>query len=305
MRRTLIMLSGWVAAAVLLLAGGAQWVASQTPFRAGAFVAGPDGSRWIVGNGERLRINFALDDTNALATLPDGPMVNTVDEAVAALTGAPRLGMPMAGAGVAPAEPGLRADYLFQNSLASSIGSSPALVNLGNGNMYQREMAGSAPRTVLAFPTGNGLVLPAATTVVPRDSYTIVVYFRFEEVSGYRRIIDLKAATSDTGLYSYDGVLTFYSGINGRDVAVAPNTWVQVALTRDGGGNVVGYVNGVEQFRFADDEGNATISAADTMRFFQDDSAVSGEQSAGAVARIRLYDRPLTAGEVAALMRLP
>jgi OOP family OmpA-OmpF porin len=115
----------------------------------------------------------------------------------------------------------------------------------------------------------------------------------------------VKAATSDTGLYSYNGVLTFYSGINGRDVAVTPNTWAQVALTRDRGGNVAGYVNGVEQFRFADDEGDATISAADTVRFFQDDSAVSGEQSAGAVARIRLYDRPLTAGEVAALMRLP
>jgi hypothetical protein len=188
MRRTLIMLSGWVAAAVLLLAGGAQWAASQTPFRAGAFVAGTDGSRWIVGNGERLRINFALDDTNALATLPDGPVVSTVDEAVAALTGAPRAGMPMAGAGTATgaasAEPGLRADYQFQNSLASSAGSPPALANLGDGNRYQREMVGSIARTVLAFPAGNGLVLPAATTVIPRDSYTIVVYFRFEEVSG-------------------------------------------------------------------------------------------------------------------------
>src|SRR5688500_7224589 len=87
MRRLLIVLSGWVLAAVLLLAGGAQWVASQAPFRSGAFVAGQDGSRWIVGNGERLRINFALDDSNALAGLPEGRSVSTVDEAVAALSG--------------------------------------------------------------------------------------------------------------------------------------------------------------------------------------------------------------------------
>lgn len=309
MRRWLITLSGWILAAVLLLAGGAQWVTSQTPFRPGAFVAGPDGSRWIVGDGVRLRITFALDDMNALATLPDGPAVSTLDEATAALAGATRAAMPALGtgaaAGVTPAEPGLRADYQFQNSLASSIGAPPPLANLGDGNVFQREMVGSAARTVLAFPTGNGLVLPAATTVVPRDTYTIVVYFRFEEVSGYRRIVDLKAATSDTGLYSYDGVLAFYSGINGEDVAVTPNTWVQVALTRDSGRNVVGYANGVEQFRFADDEESAVISAADTLRFFRDDNAVSGEQSAGAVARIRLYDRALAAGEVAALTRLP
>jgi hypothetical protein len=308
MRRLLIMLSGWVLAAMLLLAGGAGWAASQAPFRPGAFVAGQDGSRWIVGDGVRLRINFALDDTNALATLPDGPAVSTVDEAVAALTGSPPTAMPPitpVGAGAMVSDAAARADYLFQNTLASSVGSPPPLVNLGDSNAFQRESIGVVPRTVLAFPRGNGLVLPAATSVIPRDSYTIVAFFRFDEVSGYRRIADFKDGTSDTGLYVYNGTLHFYSGINGREQAIMPNAWVQVALTRDRTRNVAGYVNGVQQFSFVDDDDSAVISAADTLRFFRDDNAVSEEQSAGAVARIRLYDRPLSAREIVELSRLP
>jgi hypothetical protein len=76
-------------------------------------------------------------------------------------------------------------------------------------------------------------------------------------------------------------------------------------LTRNSGGTVVGYVNGVQQFSFVDDDDRSTISAADTLRFFRDNTATGSEQSAGAAARIRLYDRPLSAGEVAALTRLP
>ena len=74
---------------------------------------------------------------------------------------------------------------------------------------------------------------------------------------------------------------------------------MQVVLTRDGSGQVVGYVNGRPQFAFLD-SGNDGVIVGDTLRFFKDDG---GEESAGAVARIRLFDTALSAAEVAALDR--
>ena len=79
--------------------------------------------------------------------------------------------------------------------------------------------------------------------------------------------------------------------------------WVQVALTRSLGGEVAGYVDGVQQFDVVDDAGNGVISDADVLRLFRDDAR--GEESSGAVARFRLFNGPLSAEQVQALGRLP
>lgn len=97
-----------VGTVTLLVAGGsaltgARWAGSQPGFREGAFVATSDGSRWVVGNGARYRITFALDDSNMTAGLRDGPSVATVAEAVAALGGSPAA--PPAAAPRPPANP--------------------------------------------------------------------------------------------------------------------------------------------------------------------------------------------------------
>ena len=126
--------------------------------------------------------------------------------------------------------------------------------------------------------------------------------FRFNDVSSYKRIIDFKNGTSDRGLYNYSGKLHFYSSATGNTTAIAAGTYVQVVLTRDALKNVVGYLNGIQEFSFADTGDDALIDAANTLRFFKDDG---GESSAGAVARIRLYDGALTANEVAALDGTP
>jgi hypothetical protein len=50
-----------------------------------------------------------------------------------------------------------------------------------------------------------------------------------------------------------------------------------------------------------DEPGNAKIGSANTLRFFIDDSRSRVEHSSGAVSQIRLYDRALTADEIATL----
>lgn len=200
----------------------------------------------------------------------------------------------------------LKADYRFQNTRSSSAGSAPPLKDIGpKTNTFTPDTVDGTSRTVLHFPKGNGLKLSPTSSVVSNGTYTIVVLFKLNEVDGYRRIIDFKNGTSDNGLYIQGGLLRFYPQAQGN-TTIAPSTYVQVVLTRNAGGTVTGYVNGVQQFSFDDSASNDAVIDANTLRFFRDNESggVATEHSAGSVARIRLYDSALNAGEVGALDRL-
>jgi hypothetical protein len=83
---------GKVLLILVLAAGGmaatARWGAAQPSIRQGAFVVAQDGSRWVVGNGQRHRVDWTFDDTNVIPALPEGVAVATVCEAAAALAAA-------------------------------------------------------------------------------------------------------------------------------------------------------------------------------------------------------------------------
>ena len=196
----------------------------------------------------------------------------------------------------------LQADYRFQNSRSSSVGSPPDLTDIGGTNSFTTATVDSTSRTVLSFSQNNGLSLSSTSGVVPSSTYSIVMLFSFTTTSSFRRIADFKNGTSDTGLYQNGGKLYLYNGSQASSVSISANTYVQVVLTRDSAGTVTGYVDGVQQIQFTDSGGLGTINSSNTLRFFKDDGT---EASAGAVARIRLYDGALTSTQVAALDRLP
>ena len=73
-----------------------------------------------------------------------------------------------------------------------------------------------------------------------------------------------------------------------------------MVLTRSSAGRLKGFVDGVRQFSIDDAVAKlGVISSDDHLSFFRDDG--SAEMSGGAVARIRLYDGPLTESQVAHL----
>lgn len=197
----------------------------------------------------------------------------------------------------------VQADYQFQNNRDSSVGSPPDLVDLGT-NSFTSATVDSTTRTVLAFSQNDGVALDSTTGVVANDAYSIVMLLSIDQTSGYRRLLDVRNATGDDGLYVNDGKLRFYPAAIGSNVSVSASTYVQVVVTRDMSGTVTGYVDGVQQFQFTDTYSIALISGANKLRFFKDDSN-SNEASAGTVSRIRIYNGPLTATQVAALDRLP
>jgi len=194
----------------------------------------------------------------------------------------------------------LKGDYRFAGTLDSSCCGAPALTNLGP-NSFAEEVVGGSRRTVLAFPLSSGVSMPAG--VIPSDSYSIAVQFRLQEVTGYRRLVDFSTSSTDRGLYNLNGQLNFYPIVTGTSSPepIAANRYVHVVLTRDPAGQVLGYVDGDQEISFTDSLGDAVFQPGSDVRFFKDDAVIGGEESAGAVTRIRVYDGALTAAEVASI----
>jgi hypothetical protein len=196
--------------------------------------------------------------------------------------------------------PAATADYYFQGSLESSLGTAPDLVEVEEGSSLFT-VDGRTGVTVLRFDGGRGLALAPTTRVIRSPGYSIEVLFRFDLLDGYRKVIDFKNGSADDGLYVLDGCLTFYPIEQDALTRIGSDSYVQIVLTRDAADRVVGYVDGVRQFAFDDRGGLAKVGGSKNLRFFVDDVTTTGEWSSGAVAQIRLFDQALTANEVALL----
>lgn len=198
-----------------------------------------------------------------------------------------------------------RADWRFEGTLASSIAGAPNLRNINaNGSNF---FVGDGPPLfgTLAFPEGNGLRLDNVSSVVPRDNYTVAMTIGLDDVAPFTRLLNFKpntAANADTGLYVQDADITFF-GLAGaqpdNDLLQAQGVAATVVLTRSSSGRLKGYVNGALQFNVLDTTGLAKISTENVLRFFRDNA--NREEGAGYVARIRLWNTPLTGAQVATL----
>jgi len=202
----------------------------------------------------------------------------------------------------APRQTVVTADYRFENSLADSVGAATELSGIGaHATGFIDEAVLGQTRPVLTFDRGSGLELTPASVVIGSE-YTIELVFRFDRLDGFAKIVDFNNATEDCGLYSLDGRMDYWPITAGFGAAVVEAaSYAHVVLTRDATDNVVAYVNGARQLSFHDTGDIAVIDANDTLRLFSDDTVTANEDSGGAVSRIRLYDGPLSASDVAAL----
>jgi hypothetical protein len=201
--------------------------------------------------------------------------------------------------GVTPA-----AEFVFQGSLADEVGG-PPLGLVGQPGQFADATVFGIPQQVYEFDANQGLEL-ATEGLIAADEYSLEMIFRFDDDSGYRKIVDFENQTRDTGLYVNNGRLVFYGGaINGTAPA---GQYVQVILTRNAATKeVVAYIDGFEVFRFTDDSDIAVIDNPNhSLRFFVDDDPTNNnEASSGALALLRVYDDVLTAEDVALLTLSP
>ena len=246
------------------------------------------------------------------ATSDTPPPTATVIGSTAQPDGCPSTGgatgpgpTPESGAPLADQAPRLArvtADYRFENTLINSVGPGTELSAIGaaDASGFIDEVVLGQLQPVLAFDRGSGLVLTPASAVIGSE-YTIELLFRFDRLSGYVKIVDFNDATQDCGLYSLDGRMDFWPIVSGSRAALQADSYAHVVLTRDLTGTVVTYVNGLRQLSFRDAGDVAVIDTNDTLRLFSDDRVTPNEDSGGAVSRVRIYDAPLTAGQVTAL----
>ena len=214
------------------------------------------------------------------------------------------LGCALAAASTASASAAvLKADYNFSGDLSSSVLPAPNLTQVGvcpTPNNFASEPVNRVSDQVLDFDAGCGLQLDTST-VIPQGSYSIAMLFRFTDVAGFARVFDSTPGLLDDGLYVIESLVDYFIGGDhlGPDAPVQAGLWGQLVITRDAATQQVNtYFNGIPQASFTDPTDVAAISAAQTPRFFIDDT---NGNSAGAVSRLRLWDAPLTPAEVAAL----
>jgi hypothetical protein len=185
-------------------------------------------------------------------------------------------------------------DYNLTNSLNDLVGSTPL-----NGD------GGSISGAGYTFAANQGLNVSSASNVA---DYSILMDFSFQDLSGYRKILDYKNLASDNGLYNLNTDLNYFNFSFGPTGAFTANTLARVVITRDSTTQLVtGYVNGVSQISFTDSGSDATFTGTNgIIRFFEDDFVTgSREASAGLATHISIYDGALTSEQVAALSGPP
>ena len=202
------------------------------------------------------------------------------------------------------------ADYRFQNTLGSSVGTLGPLTTVGTVTYtYPTANVNGQNQAVFNVPAGGGLQTPASPFAASdQGTYSVVLLSAFN-ISGNvtTKVFDFKNLTTDAGLY-INGATGFLQFIDNTSVVivggtgtvpVVTGTYFQLTLTRTAAGLVTGYQNGTQSFQFTDASNLATLNTLLTI--FKDDNTGTAEDTSGNVARLRLYNEVLTADQVAAL----
>lgn len=201
----------------------------------------------------------------------------------------------------APAQSVLQ--YDFNNSLKEVKGVGPELKVLGKRGSFVTdtlaEIARSA-KTVYRFEKNNGLQFDnKAAGSFLGESFSIELYFVFDELSSWKRVADWKNRRVDKGAYVYNGQVNFYDYVYSEKSPVKAKEYTYYVMTRDTAKNLVIYVDGVARVTHKDASGDAVIDEDGVLNLFYDDMRVQDEASSGAVAMLRLYNSALGPAAVA------
>lgn len=190
-------------------------------------------------------------------------------------------------------------EYRFNNTFAEAGNRAPDLVPVCPGQFLSENVL-LCNQTVYRFPANCGLQFDnTAAGNFLDDEYTIEMYFRFDELTSWKRILDFKNRTSDWGLYGFDGKVNFYNLVTSADAPFYTDKYAHILVTRQAATEeFIVYVDGLEYISFIDNGQEATLSDDNILSFFYDDVVVADEVSSGEVFLIRLYDYVLTPDQV-------
>lgn len=193
--------------------------------------------------------------------------------------------------------------YNFEGNFTEQSGYGPELTILGDtgnfANDVLNEVNGNS-KMVYFFAKNNGVQFnnTAANNFIGED-YSIEIYFKFDELASWKRVIDWKNRKTDRGAYIYSGKLNFYNILYSGEAPVVAGEYTYYVLTRTAStGKVLIYTDAEVKIDFIDTNGDALVDDDGVLNFFYDDLVVQNEASAGAVAMIKLYNFPLTQEDI-------
>ena len=197
--------------------------------------------------------------------------------------------------------------YQSNGTFESSIAGAPDLDVVGIGGLgFSTSLVDGVNTGTWSWQAGTGLRADTAS-ILSGSQWSVGIAFAHDGVSGFRKILDTRDRVSDRGWYNYSGTdaLGFFSSDSGSE-ALGPGVFADVVITFDGATGR-GFVDG--SLSAASSQSEAALSAEALMHFFIDDAATGfRETGSGSVASIVIWDRALSASEVAdlgALVSIP
>jgi len=202
------------------------------------------------------------------------------------------------------------ATYQFNNNLlADQLGvTALTAVNPAATNGFVSDTPFGVSRTVYRFAGDQAAAASTAalegglqlntTGLIPSNSYSVEMVLSLDQVAGYRRLVETQNRASDNGFYEISGALQQYPQTGSALTGFAANTYYDVVLTvsNAANNNVTAYLNATPYFTVTSTDSNITTNF---LNLFLDNN--NNEYSNGKIALFRVFDAPLTSGEVATL----
>lgn len=198
--------------------------------------------------------------------------------------------------------PGIR-EYRFQNTLTENNKNLPKLLPLDTMGRYVLDTLkelNNQTRIVYRFVTNAGVQFNNKLgNYFIGQSYSIELYFVFDDVFDFKRVIDWKDRSSDAGAYLYYGKLYFYPIVYADSTTVYDGKYTHFVLTRDSTSKVVKvYSDGNLGISFIDSTNEAIMDTNNVLNFFQDDTIIEDEASSGAISLMNIYNYVLDSATV-------
>lgn len=186
-------------------------------------------------------------------------------------------------------------EYGFENSLAEKKGNGPELQMLDSAGVFVVDTLNeinNKTKEVYRFRKNCGLQFNNALAGnFLGMTYSIELYFRFDELGSMKRVVDWKNRTNEFGAYIINGRLGFYPWIYLDTVLMNPGEYSYNVITRDSASKIVTIFTGTKlDFTFPDFGSLAVLDSSNVLNFFRDDLVIQDEASSGAVALLNIYN---------------
>ncbi len=200
----------------------------------------------------------------------------------------------------------LKASYLFDGDLKSSVAGAPDLMltDPSGTSGFQSDTVFGAARSVLFVNgtnsnAGQGGLTFDSTGLLTSDSYSIALTFQFlDGANAWRRIVDVQERQSDNGFYVDPSNNLAVFPVSGSSAGFTTGAYRNVALTVGPGGAVKAYIDGGASLSANTQIMN--IGSEGIINLFLDNvlAGGQGEWSRSRIAVANFYDGVLTADEV-------